>query len=571
MLRAIGMAFQGAGIFLVVLVRPLFHNSVMNPRACLRLAIVFSAILAVNRPPADAEGPSPAGAVPSASQPARPPRPPNVLWIMCDQLRFDCLGANGNAIIQTPNLDRLAQRSANFSRFFVQAPVCVPSRASYFTGRYPHSHRNRVNYTPLAASEVLLPAWLGQAGYRTALVGKTHLYYRYPPTPQEAGKTGFDLVDLHDGVPFTDQWSAYARWRQANDPMRDIPYRRLARDVPRLRESLPPGGNPNRAAIDERFSETTWTGMRTRERITELAAGPRPFFIFCSFWKPHAPFDVPAPFDSMYNQADIPLPGRETLETIRQLPVPAQKLILRGNNTDYATDRRQLEWDYRSYYGNVSHIDREIGLILDTLRAAGVSDNTIVIFSSDHGDQLLEHGLFGKNVFFESSIHVPFMIASPGRITPGRYDSLAESVDVVPTLFELIGRREPQGCQGRSLMPLIDGSGRPSPARDAIFCENVIPEVIAGYEMLFEFEKGKGVNGIRHPDAKMVCTTRWKFNYYPDGYAELYDLEADPHERRNLAADPAQKPIVEEMKTRLLQWLITADEADQIAPRWLIN
>ena len=184
-------------------------------------------------------------------------RRPNILWIMCDQLRYDCVGANGNPIIKTPNLDRLAEQSANFSHAFVQAPVCVPSRASFFTGRYPHSHRNRVNYTPLAASEVLLPARLQRAGYRTALVGKTHLYYQYPPTADEARRTGFDLVDLHDGAHFTDQWSAYAQWRQAHDPLRDIPYRRQARTVPRIRASLPPDANPFRAAIDERFTETT--------------------------------------------------------------------------------------------------------------------------------------------------------------------------------------------------------------------------------------------------------------------------------------------------------------------------
>jgi len=211
------------------------------------------------------------------------PRRPNILWIMADQLRYDCLGANGNSLIKTPRLDQLAARSANFAQAFVQAPVCVPSRASFFTGRYPHSHRNRVNYTPLATSEVLLPAWLQRGGYRTSLVGKTHLYYHYPPTADEARQTGFDLVDLHDGVPFTDQWSAYAQWRQAVDPLRDIPYRRPARLVPQLRGQLPTDANPNRAAIDERYSDTTWTGQQTRARLKELAAAGQPFFLFSSF------------------------------------------------------------------------------------------------------------------------------------------------------------------------------------------------------------------------------------------------------------------------------------------------
>ena len=505
-----------------------------------------------------------------STPPAGAAHRPNILWIMADQLRYDCVGANGNRIIKTPHLDRLAEESANFSRAFVQAPVCVPSRASFFTGRYPHSHRNRVNYTPLATSEVLLPARLQRAGYQTAIVGKSHLYYHYPPTADEARQTGFELVDLHDGVYFTDPWSAYARWRQASDPMCEIPYRKLARQVPQLRGDLPPDANPYRAAIDERYTDTTWTGIRTRERLKELAGSEQPFFLFCSFWKPHGPYEVPVPFDSMYNDVEIPLPEPETLESIGRLPPPVEKLILRSKKPQYAMDRSQLQWLYRSYYGTVSHLDREVGLVLDALKETGARDNTIVVFTSDHGDQLMEHGLLGKNVFFEASIHVPLMIRSSGSVRPGGYDAMVESIDVLPTLLELAGLPEPENCQGHSLVPICSESGRTSPPRDAVFGENVIPEVITSGGLDFSFVKGEGVKGVRHPDAKMVRTRRWKYNYYPDGYEELYDLQNDSQERQNLAGDPAHKPVVDDLRQRLLNWLITADEVDQIAPRWVI-
>jgi arylsulfatase A-like enzyme len=272
----------------------------------------------------------------------------------------------------------------------------------------------------------------------------------------------------------------------------------------------------------------------------------------------------------MYNDVTIPLPESETLETIGRLPVPVQKLILRGKKPEFEMDRGQLEWLYRSYYGTVSHVDREVGLILDALKDLGVHDDTIVVFTTDHGDQLMEHGLTGKNVFFEASIRLPLMIRFPGRVRPGRYDGLVESIDVFPTLCELAALREPENCQGRSLAATITGSGRLSPEHDAVFSENIIPEVITGGELDFHFTKGEGVKGVRHPDAKMVRTRRWKYNYYGDGAAELYDLQNDPRERQDLASDPGHKPIVDDLQRRLLHWLTTADEVDQIAPRWLI-
>jgi len=477
---------------------------------------------------------------------------------MTDQHRWDCIGANGNRLIKTPNLDRLAAESANFTHFFVQAPVCVPSRASFFTGRYPHSHRNRVNYTPLDRGEVLMQSRLRDNGYATASVGKLHYY---PPTVMEAKRTGFDAVELHDAVSSFDRFSDYITWRKQHDPLSALQHRAFASDIPA-------GKNPFRQAIDEKYSETTWTGERTRHHIRRLAGGDQPFFLFSSFWKPHSPFEVPQPYDAMYDDVEIPLPKQMTLEEIMRLPTPLRTLILRFR-PEYDTDRERLQWIYRSYYGAISHIDREVGSILDTLEAVGVADNTIVVFSSDHGDQLLEHGLMGKNCFFESSVRVPFIIRFPGHVRPAQYEELVESVDLLPTVFELAGLPEPYSNQGHSLAGLIVKNRSDYVARTAVFSENVIPEVITGSSETFEFIKGEGIRGIRHPDAKMVRTRRWKYVYYPEGFEELYDLKADPNEMENLADDTEYREQIYEMKDRLLHWLTTADEPDQIAPRWL--
>ena len=380
---------------------------------------------------------------------------PNILFIMTDQHRWDCLGANGNELIQTPHLDALASDGANFTHFFVQAPVCVPSRVSFFTGRYPHSHKNRVNYTPLDRSEVLMQARLREVGYQTASVGKLHYH---PPTAAEAKRTGFDFVELHDAVSPLDPFSDYVAWRKQHDPQAHIGYRALAKNVP-------DGKNPFRQAIDEQFTETSWVGLRTRHYIRQMTDDDQPFFLFCSFWKPHAPFEVPQPFDSLYDGVEIPLPDPVTLEEIMRLPVPLRLLILRGRPA-YDTDRTRLQWMYRSYYGAISHIDREVGRILAALAEAGVAENTIVVFSSDHGDQLLEHGLMGKNCFFEASVRVPFILRWPGQIRPGQHEELVESVDLVPTLFELAGLSgavfQP-GPQPRAAHYRV-GSAVPSPA-----------------------------------------------------------------------------------------------------------
>ncbi len=488
---------------------------------------------------------------------AQPAARPNVLWIMADQLRFDCLGANGNSLIKTPNLDRLAARSANFQYGFVQSPVCVPSRISYFTGRYPHSHKNRVNYTPVDSREVLIQKMFKDARYRTGSVGKLHFY---PPTAAHARSTGFDRVLLDDGVGATDEYSDYVAWRKSHDPQTHLPYSAVA---------PLPGKNPFRGAIAYQYTPTAWTGAGTRNLVREFAAATQPFFLFSSFFKPHSPYTVPEPYDSMYDAVEIPLPERVTLDDIPRLPLPVQKQILRGANPPYAMDRGRLQWIYRSYYGAVAMVDREVGLILDEIDRADQTGNTIVEFSTDHGDQLLEHGLEGKNVFFEASVRVPFLISWPGRILPGRRRELIEMADVLPTLLELAGLTRPESVQGRSFAPLLTGNAyRP---RSFVFAENVIPEVITTRGFDLPYVPGQGVGGIRHPDAKMIRTSRWKLNHYVGNGGELYDLEADPGERRNLYSDAAHQRTVRELKDRLLDFLITAGETDQIAPRWLVR
>jgi arylsulfatase A-like enzyme len=320
--------------------------------------------------------------------------------------------------------------------------------------------------------------------------------------------------------------------------------------------------------IADEHTETSWVGMKTREWLRDMAEGDKPFFLFSSFFQPHSPFLAPEPFDSMYDCVEIPSPKKVSRDYVLSLPVPLQNLMLRGGPR-YDWDPVRLQWAYRTYYASVSQIDREVGKILDVLEETGAADNTIVVFTTDHGDQMLEHGMVDKNAFFEASVHIPFMIRLPGGVQPGKYRDLVETTDLLPTLFELCGVPEPVPCQGRSFAPLLRGERYEE--REVVFAENIIPEVITSGRLDYAFEKGKGIMGARHPDAKMVRSDRWKLNYYANGEGELYDLDNDPGEERNLFRDPSRQATVREMKDRLLDWMITADETDQIAPRWLIS
>ena len=214
------------------------------------------------------------------------PDRPNILFIMTDQHRFDCVGANGNRLIDTPNLDALAEESANFTSCYVQAPVCVPSRQTFFTGRYPRSHKNRVNYTPLNSSETLLQQHLKNESYQTGFVGKLHYW---PPSRESALSTGFDMGLIHDAGP-TDSNSDYVKWLESTAPQFADSYRECA--------SPTPDGNPFTAAIPNSYHETTWCGEHTRGMMEQFAQQQKPFFLFSSYWRPHSPFEVPKPWAS---------------------------------------------------------------------------------------------------------------------------------------------------------------------------------------------------------------------------------------------------------------------------------
>jgi hypothetical protein len=363
----------------------------------------------------------------------------------------------------------------------------------------------------------------------------------------------------YDSASFTDEWSDYVKWRQENDPQKDLNYRAVAKNIA-------PGKNPFRAALDAQFTDTAWTGLRARHWLGELARGSRPFFLHVSFWKPHSPYEVAAPYDALYDSVEIPIPDTASGDAAQNLPPPLRTLALR--NGGLKLNRERMQWAYRSYYGSITHVDHEIGLLLDALdasaqrqtRSSSLAPTTATSFSNT---------VSRTRTAFEPSVQRA-VHGSPAWAHQAGATTSSSDGRFTPDAFEFIGLPEPREVQGRSFAPLIADMGRTYEPHDAVFSEIIIPEVITSGRLDMPFEKGKGVAGTRHPDAKMVRTTRWKYCYYPDCYAELYDLQADPQERTNLAGRVEMRELEFDLRTRLLNWMINSTEADQIADRWLL-
>ncbi len=445
---------------------------------------------------------------------------PHLLLITTDQQRYDALGANGNRLIKTPHMDGLAGEGVNFQKAFVQNPVCVPSRACLQTGRYPHQHgvtymENVVDNTPgLPVWEKTFMEMLQEGGYRTGAAGKIHMY------PEK----GFDHERLTGGKGV--RWTAsegsplghaplgktYARWLEKKRPggYEEIYKARLAQaDYARI------GLLENPLKADEYVEH--WIAEEAIQFVETHLAGKSdaPFFLWCGFCGPHDPWDPPEPWKSLYDPASVPLP--------REIPGwPSWR-----ERAEEPLVRRVIA----SYWAMVSCIDHYVGKILSLLKERGIYDETLIVFTSDHGELLGERGRFGKGCFTESVIRVPLLVKPPRALPLGfhRTDALAEVFSIAPTFLDYAGLSIPDRMTAQSLRPLMKtGKG----GVEAVFSEYVSND---------RKRHGKCVRTARH---KLV---RW----LPDGEEELYDLATDPGEAQNLARVPAYQATRGELFARL--------------------
>lgn len=477
---------------------------------------------------------------------------PNVLFLMTDQQRYDAMSIHGGQA-RTPSLDRLAQSGVDFPGFFAAAPVCVPSRCSLFTGRYGHSHRVLENDARLAPFEPHLYKIFKQAGYRLGYVGKNHLL-------ETNEFCNFDFVAGHESAAPDSERAKFKAFAKAR--------------MDRLKKE----GSWASSAwydLDEKLSDAYVDRARAIEFLQEVPSD-QPFLLCVSFIEPHVPHIAPRRFEKLYPLDQIKLPSVKPGVLEDKAPRYRIKQAVQGSLAATEADRRRY---LAVYFSMISWVDENIGAILDALSQRGLREDTIVVFTSDHGDFGFDYGMCKKDLVMpDVLLRVPLLVSWAGRIKPQvARDALVEQVDVLPTLVELCDLPLPPGVQGRSFAPLLRGETRSH--KDAVHAEicypwmrNPYPDPLSFQKAWTEAQKTPG-HPLRYTApynvpgdyCKMLRTRDWKYVWYGSGFEELYDLRADSMEQTNLALSAGHADKLEELRLRLLQWQATSQ--DPLSPK----
>jgi len=446
---------------------------------------------------------------------------PNILFLMDDQHRGDWLGAAGATWMITPNLDRLAREGVLFRRAYTSVPSCLGARAALLTGMSPWGH-GCLGYTPIPDRYVNeTPRLLTQAGYRSAAIGKQHF------TPL-TNSHGYQVLEL-DAESFAEKKAnpGYGEWFAAQAPGSD-PHKDYR------------SGNDQRGAIhypyDEKLHETRWTADRAIAFLDTQPPG-QPWFLKVSFHRPHAPLNPPKRWYDRYNGANIPEPvvGEWARRWYGAERTSFQKDPDATRGVVPAAELRQTR---QSYAAAISFVDEQIGRILDALEKRGELENTLILFTADHGDAMGDHLLFRKTYPTEGSARVPMIVRWPAclklEVWRGQVrDELVELRDVLPTFLDAAGLGSPPSVEGVSLLEALRGK----PWRTVLDLEHA--------------------SCYRPKDGWVALVDeRYKYIYYPiTGAQQLFDLQADPHETRDLAAEAASAALVQAWRQRLVEHL----------------
>ena len=434
---------------------------------------------------------------------------PNILWYCTDQQRFDTIAALGNPHVRTPTLDALVGQGVTFTRAYCQSPICTPSRSSFMTGMYPSRlHNTRNGNASFPVQPPVITRLLANAGYRCGLVGKFHL--------QSAGHRTEPRID--DGYEYW-KFSHAPRddWREGHDYADWV--RARGGDLDELRTSA--------ARVPPELHQTTWASERAIEFIQ--TRDERPWLISVNIYDPHPPFIPPQVYADQFDPNRMPGPYFRP----RDLEHQARLSGIDFQGQALPPEQHAAREQQALYYAMIAQIDDQFARLLNALEQSGQRDRTVVIFTSDHGEALGDHGLFYKGCrFYEGLVRVPLIFCWPGRWQRDlRSQGLVELLDMTATIVELAGLEQPPYMQGRSLTPILRGEVEPGRWRDSVRCEY--------FDALDpHFTGGSGTF------ATMFLDGRYKLSvYHGHGLGELYDLDEDPWEFEDLWDSPAHQAI----------------------------
>ena len=471
---------------------------------------------------------------------------PNILLLCTDQQRYNALGAYGNTEIETPNLDRLADQGVLFENCYVQCTVCAPSRASLMTGQYVHSHGLWANGVTLPGHQRVFSEELAERGYDCGLVGKYHLTACHAGRTESAPPGMRTFRWAHDPYPGSSE-NAYHRWLAAAHP--DVHEQAM-----RSHGDLDAG---DRLRFDEVPTEAHYSRWIGNETIDWLRHGRRegqPFCFIANFFDPHHGFGAPKEYLDRYRaeQLSRPVTTGDELDHKPEVYRSVSQRSYAGHAKGYAQySAAELQEVKAAYYAMVTLVDDEVGRILDVLEAEGLADDTVVVFTSDHGEMLGDHQLMLKGpMMYDVAIRVPLLMRWPGRFPAGRrVDELVQWIDLTSTVTELAGSPGMPSAQGKSLVGLA--SGTTDEHRGWALCE---------YR-----DSGHGdspavhTTMVRRGPYKLVTHHGAPASGRPRG-GELYDLAVDPDELTNLYDDPAHRELRQEMSELTTDVLVGTED-----------
>jgi arylsulfatase A-like enzyme len=477
---------------------------------------------------------------------------PNIVLLFSDQHHAGAMGCAGHGVVRTPALDGLAARGVRCTAAFAQSPICTPSRISYLSGQYPlnHGYYGLDGAPPLHLPTLFTAA--RAAGYRTGMMGKIHTPpgwlsrdcdvvrdgygHEYAPV-RDLSLTPPERLGCWEEYPY-DDYSAWLEAKGLRGERDDLFLQEwYAQHGPCAGQGL--DARPSRLGLDDTFE--AWTASEAIRAMTDATASGDPFCLWVSFPHPHPTYAPAAPFWELYgDDLELPESAWDTLDD-RHPTLRAERAKQQAGDwamyapSDWEAARRRV---LRGYYGCVSQMDDAAGRVLTALDALGLREDTIVVYASDHGDFMLEHGLIEKapGIGSRAVTQVPMLWSWPGHLPEGdTCDALAESVDVLPTLCALAGLPAPDWADGHDLSGVL--AGELTDIRDVAVTEG--------------------------PLAHAVHTRRYTLVHYPAAmsggtpFTELFDHEADPGERMNVIDDPAYAAVAADLRARLLDWAFT--------------